>query len=77
MSPRGKQKKSRRDYILIKRVAGNIKKYREHKNLSQEQLQEKTGLAVSRYESGKHDMTLTTLSILSKHLDVETYQLLK
>lgn len=77
MSPRAKQKKSRRNYKLIQQVAGNIKKYREKMHLSQEELEKNTGLAVFRYESGKHDMTLTTLSILSKGLMVESYQLLK
>lgn len=77
MSPRAKHKKSRRDYKLIAKVAGNIKKYREQMNLSQEQLQENTGLAIFRYESGKNDMTLTTLSILSEQLKVKSYQLLE
>lgn len=76
MSPRKKQKKSRRDYCLIQQVAINIKKYRIQMNLTQEQLQENTQLAVFRYESGKHDMTLSSISILSEHLQVDPWQLL-
>ncbi len=62
---------------LLQQIACNIKKYRELKSISQEQLQAATGLTVAGYESGMNDMTLTTLCILSKHLDVDIYQLLK
>lgn len=77
MSKDPKQKKSRKNYNLIQRVSGNLKKFRLLKNLSQEQLHDETGLSISRYESGKNDMTLTTLSILSEHLGVDPYQLLE
>ncbi len=62
---------------LIKIVANNIKQYRLKKNLSQERLEDETGLTIARYESGNHDMTLTTICILSQHLDLEPYELLK
>ncbi len=67
----------RQDTKLISRVASNIKYHRMKKGWSQEKLQEETGLAIARYESGKKDMTLTTLSILSNYLDIEPYELLK
>jgi len=69
--------KKRKAIKLIQRVANNIKHYRKKRKKSQEKLEDETGLTISRYESGKHDMTLTTLSILSKHLAVEASQLLE
>lgn len=68
--------KKRKATKLIQRVANNIKYYRKERKLSQEKLEDETGLTIARYESGKHDMTLTTLSILSKHLSVDPWQLL-
>ena len=67
----------RRDKKLIEQAASNIKHHRMKKGWSQEKLQERTGLSIARYESGKKDMTLTTLGILSKHLSIESYELLK
>lgn len=67
----------RKETRLIVQVAHNIKKMRLRLNLSQQQLGDACGLKISRYESGKVDMTLTTLSILSKHLKIEPYEFLK
>lgn len=66
----------RQDSKLLEKVARNLKYHRMKKGWSQEKLQEGTGLAVARYESGKKDMTLTTISILSNYLQVEPYELL-
>ncbi|TAL62661.1 MAG: XRE family transcriptional regulator [Bacteroidetes bacterium] len=68
--------KKRQAGELIKLVAKNIKYYRKRSKMTQEQLQEETGLYFPRYESGKNDMTLTTLGILSEHLNIEPYMLL-
>lgn len=59
------------------KVASNIKYFRTKQSISQEQLREQTGLSISRLESGKYDMTLTTLNILSNHLKIEPWELLK
>ncbi|TAL59461.1 MAG: XRE family transcriptional regulator [Bacteroidetes bacterium] len=62
---------------LLQKVAHAVIFYRMKRKLTKEKLEYETGLNIARYESGRHDMTLTTLSILSKHLDVEPYKLLK
>ena len=72
-----KSKKKRKANSLIQRAAINIKYCRVQKGISQEKLENETGLYISRYESGKHDMTLTTIYILGKHLSVRPCDLLK
>ena len=62
---------------LIMRVAFNIKKFRIQIKLTQEQLESMSGVSVARCESGKQDMTLTTIGVLSEHLSIEPHQLLK
>lgn len=71
------RKRKRIETELIHRVASNIKYYRIKNNLTKEKLQDMTGITISRCESGKHDMTLTTIGILSKHLGIKPSQLLK
>ena len=58
-------------------MAKNIRNCRMEKKLTQEQLQEVSGLRIYKYESGKNDMTLTTVHILSSYLEIEPWQLLK
>ncbi len=62
---------------LIRKVAFNIKRFRMKEGLTQEQLAGKTSITIQRCESGKNDMTLTTINILSEDLNVEPYELLK
>ncbi len=69
--------KKRKATALIEKVAMNIRKYRSKEGLSQEELENKTGITISRCESGKNDMKLTTISILSKSLNVQPHELLK
>ena len=76
MNPDNRQKR-RKAKEFIKQVSGSIKSLRIEKELTQNELEEKSGITVSRCESGKFDMTLTTISILSKHLDVPPGELLK
>lgn len=72
-----KNNKRRKAKELIKQVSGKVKILRNKMKLTQEELEGKSGLTISRCESGKYDMTLTTVSILSKHLEVHPYELLK
>lgn len=62
---------------LLVLVGNNIKYHRIKKGLTQEKLEDETGLLISRCESGENDMTLTTIGILSKHLGVQPWELLK
>ncbi|MBI3502592.1 MAG: helix-turn-helix transcriptional regulator [Bacteroidetes bacterium] len=72
-----KKSKQRKDGKLIAYAAKRIRMVRKANGITQEQLEDKTGIKISRCESGKYDMTLTTLGILSRHLGVEPWQLLK
>lgn len=67
----------RQDVGFVEKVAGNIRRFRIQNGYTQEKLRFETGLSISRCESGRHDMNLTTLSILSRHLNVEPFELLK
>lgn len=67
----------RKSKALIQKTAFNIKKYRLRAGFTQEKLRELTNISVSRCESGKYDMTLTTIQILSEQLEIEPYELLK
>lgn len=71
--------KKRKRYAgeFIRQVANNIRHYRMKERYSQEELQEKTGIKISRCETGKYDMTLTTIAILSKELKIEPSELVK
>ena len=72
----GRQKK-RRSSSLFEQVAVNIKFYRVKMGISQERMQDETGLAISRHESGRYDMTLTTVDIISKYFGIKPCDLLK
>lgn len=74
MSAKTSRRKSK---ALIQKVAFNIKRYRMKAGFSQEKLKDLTHISISRCESGKHDMTLTTIHILSEKLGIEPYELLK
>ena len=73
-----KKKRVRRKAVyLIEKVSANVAKYRLLKKFSVEQLEDLTNLNIVRCESGKYDMNLTTIDILSKYLDVAPTQLLE
>ena len=72
-----KTNRRRKSKEFIKQVSTTIKFSRMKKNFTQEELEKKSGITVSRCESGKYDMTLTTISILSKHLNIYPWELLK
>lgn len=64
------------DRVLVSKVNSNIKKRREAKKLAQKDLTALINLNSAKYESGKKDMTLTTLSKFSKALDTQPHELL-
>lgn len=64
---------------LLKKIAGNIKKYRKLKNLTQEDM-EKFGFSYKHYqriESGKYSMNLYTLQRLAKAFNTNVKSLFK
>ena len=62
--------RERYDYELLEWVAKRLKELREAKGLSQEKVYFDTGLNVGRIELGKSNISLTTLSVLSKYYEV-------
>ena len=64
---------------LIKTTIGNIKKFRELKEITREQMASDLGLSVSGYaklERGEIEVTLNRLADIATVLDVEISQLL-
>jgi transcriptional regulator with XRE-family HTH domain len=67
-----------RDEKLLKRFAKNLKKAREARNMSQEDLADKAGIAVSqvgRLETGKLNTSISTVYAILKALDAEANEL--
>ena len=63
---------------LLLSMGKRIQSIRERKDLTQEQLEEKTGVNtkyISAIERGQKNVTIKTLEKLAKGLDVELYQL--
>ena len=63
--------RERYDYELLGWVARRLKELREEKGLSQEKVYFDTGLNVGRIELGKPNISLTTLSVLSKYYNIK------
>ena len=64
------------DMVIVSKANLNIKLIREAKEIPQKDLTATLGLNCAKYESGKKDMTLTTLSKFSKALDTQPHMLL-
>jgi transcriptional regulator with XRE-family HTH domain len=63
----------------MEQLYSNIKKFRELKNLTREQLASKIGLSVSGYskiERGEIDLTISRILVISKVLNVDLDKLL-
>jgi transcriptional regulator with XRE-family HTH domain len=68
-----------RDEKVIKAFGINLKKIRESKGLTQEDLAEKANVAVStvgRIETGSFNSTISTVAILAKALNIDKKELL-
>lgn len=67
-----------RNEKLLSRLAKNLKKARERRHLSQEDLADKSGLALSqiaRIETGKINTTVSTIYALLQALGAEANEL--
>jgi transcriptional regulator with XRE-family HTH domain len=63
----------------MEQLYSNIKKFRELKNLTREQMAAKVGLSVSGYskiERGEIDLTISRIQLISKVLQVDLDKLL-
>lgn len=73
----------RRDEHIIKLVGRNIKKYRDKKGLTQQELADMIDLdknlygQVSKMERGVVNTTISMLAILARALEIEIIDLLK
>jgi transcriptional regulator with XRE-family HTH domain len=68
-----------RDEKVIKSFGAHLKKVRQSKGLTQEDLAEKANVAVStigRIETGTFNSTISTIALLAKALNVEKKELL-
>jgi transcriptional regulator with XRE-family HTH domain len=65
---------------LVRKVAARIKKLREERDMTQEDLAVKAGVSrgyLARVETGRHEPTLSTLEKLAKALKVKVGKLLE
>lgn len=65
-----KMKLQRRDEALINRIVEELVKIRKERRLTQETVTYDTDIHISRIETGKHSITITTLSDLCKYYKI-------
>jgi transcriptional regulator with XRE-family HTH domain len=68
-----------RDEKIIKAFGQNLRRIRESKKFTQEDLAEKASVAVStiaRIETGIFNSTISTISVLAKALNIDKKELL-
>jgi len=66
-----------RDEIILGKVAKRIRKIREKAGITQESVAYDTNLHMSRIESGKANITLSTLSTLCKYFKISIQDFFK
>lgn len=59
-----------KDQLLLKKVALKLKALREAKGLSQEQLYNDTDIHVGRIETGRNNISISTLSRLCEYFNI-------
>ena len=62
--------KQRKDDILLSKIAARIKQLREEKDISQELFYIDTDIHIGRIESGKSNVTASTLSAICRYLNI-------
>lgn len=65
-----KVNRQRKDDILLSEVAQRIKQLREEKGISQEVFYIDTDIHIGRIESGKSNITISTLAAICNYLDI-------
>ena len=66
-----------RDQELLQQIALKLKKLREKKGVSQEQLYNETDIHIVRIETGKVNISVSTLSKLCSYFDVSLSEFFK
>lgn len=62
--------KQRTNEIVVSKVAHRIKQLREERNITQEVFVFDTNINIGRIESGKSNITVSTLVAICEYLDV-------
>ncbi|WP_295915437.1 helix-turn-helix transcriptional regulator [uncultured Alistipes sp.] len=68
-------KRQRRNDFFVGQVVGRLKEYRQARNLTQETVSDHTRLNIGRIETGRHDISLSTLAILCDYYNVPPREL--
>lgn len=66
-----------KDNKLLQKIALILKELREEKELSQEEVYNDTNIHIGRIETGKGDITVSTLSALCKYYGIKLSDFLK
>lgn len=66
-----------KDNKLLQKIALILKGLREEKELSQEEVYNDTNIHIGRIETGKGDITVSTLSALCKYYGIKLSDFLK
>lgn len=66
-----------RDDILLKKIALRLKALREEKGISQEDLYNETDIHIGRIETGKNNLSVSTLSALCEHFGLSLAEFFK
>lgn len=60
---------------FVRQVVDRLKTARQRRNMSQETVSDATGLNVGRIETGRHDISLSTLADLCDYYDISPGEL--
>jgi transcriptional regulator with XRE-family HTH domain len=66
-----------RDEILLSKIVLRLKKLREKKGVSQEQVYNETDVHIARIETGKNNLSVSMLSKLCKYFDISLAEFFK
>lgn len=66
-----------RDQVLLQEIALRLKKLRERKGVSQEQIYNETDIHIARIETAKVNITISTLSKLCDYFDISLSEFFK
>jgi transcriptional regulator with XRE-family HTH domain len=66
-----------KNQMLLKKIASRIKSLREKKEITQEQFYHDTGIHLGRIETGKMNISISTLDTICKYFDVTLEEFFK
>lgn len=69
--------KQRKNTILVSKIASRIKQLREEKGVSQDSFFIDTEIHIARIETGKSNVTVSTLSAICEYFDISLSEFFK